>query len=458
MNIIYKNSPLFIQNLIISIYNVLLYRQRYGGSYRKFKEQYKTDSILTLEALKVKQSKKYAQFLNHVRINSPYYAELYENVNNPCDISNIEQLPIQSKEMLRSNLSRIYTVGRTSSILSKTGGTTGASLEVRFTKSDVQDRFALLDNFRAQSGYSLGKRTAWFSGKELLMDRDVRNSIFWKTDFIHNVRYYSTFHIKPSYMKSYFDNLIEYRPEYMVGFPSSMLEIANYGLRNSLDFPEGIVKAIFPTAESITESIRARLEAFFHARVYDQYASSEGAPFIFECLSGKLHLELQSGVFEVLDDDNNYSNEGRLVITSFSTHGTPLVRYDIGDRIELDYFSSCDCGNNNPIVKTILGRVDDFIFSQENGKINLGNISNTLKGVNGIKKMQICQDYLDKIDVRIVVDLKVYSRKDETTFLNNWRARIGQAMELNIIVVEDIPVEKSGKYRMVKNRIRHLLN
>ena len=38
--------------------------------------------------------------------------------------------------------------------------------------------------------------------------------------------------------------------------------------------------------------------------MYNQYASSEGAPFIIECKEGNLHLELQSGVFEVLDEND----------------------------------------------------------------------------------------------------------------------------------------------------------
>src|SRR5690606_16248999 len=115
-----------------------------------------------------------------------------------------------------------------------------------------------------------------------------------------NVRYYSTFHMKEEYLKFYVEDLIKYAPEYLVGFPSTMFEIAKYGLRNKFDFPSNTIKAIFPTAETITEESRKTIETFFKTKLYNQYASSEGAPFIFECENGNLHLELQSGVFEVL--------------------------------------------------------------------------------------------------------------------------------------------------------------
>src|SRR5690606_36703741 len=143
-----------------------------------------------------------------------------------------------------------------------------------------------------------------------------------------------------------------------------IVEIAKYDQESKQPFAKEIVKGVFPSGGTISEESRRIIEAYFHSKEYDQYASSEGAPFIFECHLGKLHLELQSGVFEVLDDKNIDALSGRLVVTSFTSHGTPLIRYDIGDNIELDDPSKmCSCGNSNPIVKRILGRIDDYIYS-----------------------------------------------------------------------------------------------
>ncbi len=138
----------------------------------------------------------------------------------------------------------------------------------------------------------------------------------------------------------------------MIGFPSTMLEIARYGLKHKIDFTANSIKAVFPTAETISREMREEIESFFKTRMYNQYASSEGAPFIFECSRGNLHLELQSGVFEVLDDNNRPADSGKLVVTAFTTNGTPLIRYDIGDSIILEKdFIHCDCGNHNPMIR-----------------------------------------------------------------------------------------------------------
>ncbi|WP_313001101.1 phenylacetate--CoA ligase family protein [Chryseobacterium gleum] len=455
---IYKILPDFLQNFMVYIYNRQAYKRRYGGEYKNFRKEKKDNRTLSLEELKEYQRKRYSQFIKFVIKNSEYYKKSIGNIENVESIDNISSLPIVNKEVLRNNIDSITVKTSEKLEKSKTGGTTGKSLEVKFFFRDSQERFAFLDDFRSRFGYELGKKTAWFSGKNLLTARDVKKNVFWKTDFIHHVRYYSTFHIKDDYLKYYVEDLIHFGPEYLVGFPSTILEIAKYGIANGYDFPENKVKAIFPTAETITEETRYYIEKFFKAKLYNQYASSEGAPFIIECEKGNLHLELQTGVFEVLDENNRPAQSGRLVVTSFTTAATPLVRYDIGDSITLeDADKKCSCGNNNPLVKEILGRIDDFIYSVENGKINLGNVSNTLKDTKGIIRFQAVQNKLDELELYVVVDQEIYSKQIEKVFLTNWRDRVGDVMKIQLNYVNEIPVEGSGKYRIVKNNIKGLL-
>jgi phenylacetate-CoA ligase len=169
-------------------------------------------------------------------------------------------------------------------------------------------------------------------------------------------------------------------------------------------------------------------------------------------------LELQSGVFEVLDDSDKPATSGRLVVTAFTTEGTPLIRYDIGDNISLeDTNKTCSCGNNNPLVKEILGRIDDFVYSPENGKINLGNVSNTLKDTKGIVRFQAIQNELNALEILTVIDKQEFDEKSEQKFIQNWRDRVGNKMKIDFRYVDDIPVEKSGKFRIVKNNIKDII-
>ena len=456
---LYSILPHFLQNLFVAAYNILAYRERYGGKYKNYQRLFRQNRRESISTLREIQDLRFKDLLKNSYGKSGFYRSLYLDVDLPQSVKEIHKLPIVDKEMLRSNIQDIYTVHPRKAIHSKTGGTTGKSLEVLFTPENMQERFAMLDDFRGRYGYKLGKKTAWFSGKKLLTNHDIIKRRFWKTDPVHNVRYYSTFHIKEGYLKYYVEDIIKYQPEYLVGFPSNILDIAKYGIRNGYSYPEGVTKAIFPTAETITTEMREVIEAFFKSKIYNQYASSEGAPFIFECSNGNLHLEMQSGVFEVLDENDQPTTSGRLVVTSFTTYGTPLIRYDIGDSISLDDENkTCSCGNNNPMVKEILGRIDDFIYSPENGKINLGNVSNTLKDTKGIIRFQAVQNEMNAMILLVEIDDTVYNLKIEEKFLQNWRDRVGVNMDIEIQYVKEIPVEKSGKFRIVKNNIKHLLS
>ncbi|MGY0391573.1 phenylacetate--CoA ligase family protein [Bizionia sp. KMM 8389] len=456
---IYNHAPNGVQNLMVSLFNILAYKKIYGGKYKAYRKLYLKNRTLTRQELSDIQEKRYTKFVENVQNRSQFYNDLHKHILNSNKIENIVRLPIVNKEMLRANIKDVSVSGNKKVMVFKTGGTTGKSLEVKCTQANIQERFAMLDDFRSRAGYELGKNTAWFSGKNLLSQRDIRKKRFWKTDYYHKVRYYSTFHIKNEYLKYYVEDLMKFQPEFLVGFPSTILEIAKYGLEHGYNFPENTVKAVFPTAETITKAMRDDIETFFKTKLYNQYASSEGAPFIFECKKGHLHLELQCGVYEVLDEKNQPSNSGKLVVTSFTTEGTPLIRYDIGDQITLDHTEkTCSCGNNNPIVLEINGRVDDYIYSSDTGKVNLGNISNTLKGTSGIKNFQVIQNSLNTLEINVRVDESVFTKEVEKKFLKNWRDRVGEQMEIKLNYVQDIPLESSGKYRMVKNNIKHLLN
>jgi phenylacetate-CoA ligase len=449
---IYENLPDFIQSLLISLFNFIAYKKRYSGKYKKYLDFCLESDNYNLKELKSYQNLRLNKLIDIATNNSKYYNRILEN-------KSFFEFPIITKEDLRKNIKDIYTISPTKGIKSKTGGTTGKSLEVYYTFDNMQERFAYLDSFRSKFGYKLGKKTAWFSGKTLLTQKDINKNRFWKTDYFYKIRYYSTFHINQNFLRFYIENLINYNPEYFVGFPSTILEIAKFGLKEGIIYPKGTLKAIFPTAESINLEMRNIIEMFFGVKMYDQYASSEGAPFIFECVNGKLHMDLRTGVFEILNNNNEPCQSGKLVLTSFTTEGTPLIRYDIGDTIEMDNSNiECTCGNFNPIVKSIHGRIDDFIYSKENGKINLGNVSNTLKDTKGIIKFQVIQNEIEAISILLVIDESVYNEKIEKVFLNNWRDRVGNNMQISITYVDSIEVEKSGKYRIVKNNIKHLIN
>jgi phenylacetate-CoA ligase len=215
------------------------------------------------------------------------------------------------------------------------------------------------------------------------------------------------------------------------------------------------INTYFPTAETVLPEHLEVINTVLGGRTKNQYASSEGAPFILECHHGNLHLHPLTGVFEVLEDEPSASEVcGELVVTAFATRGTPLVRYRVGDRIRIDSgLSGCDCGSTFPIVASIEGRTNDVLDSPFTGQCNLGNLSNCTKGVAGISHFQAIQERLDAVEIRVVTD-QSFDRAQEKRFLDALHLRLGAGMTIELIRVDEIAREKSGKLKMIKNRLR----
>jgi len=439
---ILKYMPVWVQNLAISIFNTLQYRKRRGGVYQDYYQYCKRFDGAEAEVIAQESTRRLEEFLSFAISNSKYYSMV--------SAPSLSEFPVLEKETILTRLSEVATIGENEGEVSLTGGTTGASMKVLKTEEDIQERHALLDFFRAKYGYRLGRKVAWFSGKDLARPKDLAKGICYRDDWINNIRFFSTFHISEKYFESYWNAFLKFAPEYLVGFPSSVFDLCMMAKERGLSFT-GTVKAFFPTAETVLPQHRAVIGEVLGCPLIDQYASSEGAPFILQCNEGRLHIHPLTGVFEVVDENLQPAQEGEILVTSFSTRGTPLIRYRIGDRIKLaPEDERCSCGSHFPLVEFIDGRSSDFIWSPENGKVNLGNISNCTKDAPGIICFQVVQEQENQVDVRLVKG-REFTERDEASFIQALEARLGKAMGINLEYVNEIPREKSGKFRIVKN-------
>lgn len=443
-SLVLKHAPVQVQDLAIGIFNSRQYRRRHGGQYRFWRQYFSSWESASRERLEAEQARRLGEFLDHVTLHSDWYR--------PWRGRELAEFPFLEKADILSSLPKLATVSEKDGVPCYTGGTTGASMRVLFTPEDTQERHACLDHFRAQQGYELGRKVAWFSGKEIVRPADLVSGRVYRDDKFNNIRFFSTFHINERTFDAYWSALEEFAPDFLVGFPSSVCDICAVAKERGLT-AGWTPTAFFPTAETVLPEHRALVAEVLGCTTRDQYASSEGAPFIFECSAGRLHQQLLSGVFEVLDEQGEPAREGELVVTSFSTRGTPLVRYRIGDRIRLaDPSATCSCGSAQPLVERLDGRTTDFIHSPENGRVNLGNISNCTKGVDGIVRFQIIQNAPDSVDL-LVEGGRAFDSEQQTRFLSALALRLGSGMEIRLHRVDEIQKERSGKFRIVKNNL-----
>lgn len=444
-DLILNNAPIWIQNAAISVFNRRQWWMRQSGEYQSWLSLCHEATQWDSEHCVSNQAELLDAFLRYAVTYSSHYAD--------CDPdAGLQSFPVLEKQTLINNLDCVATIRHQDGIVSYTGGTTGASMKVIYTLRDTQKRFATLDWFRSLSGWSLGKRTAWFSGKPIVRDKDLNVGICYRDDWLTNTRFFSTFHINEKNFTAYWQALVKFDPQYIVGFPSSIVEILAIARNRGLTYPHKIT-AIFPTAETVLPFHRELFKEVFGARTWNQYASSEGAPFIVECPSGGLHILPHTGVFEVVDQNGQPAREGELLVTAFQTHGTPLIRYRIGDRVKLaPDGESCRCGWKFPRVERIEGRTTDFVWSPERGRINLGNLSNTTKGVPGLVAFRVLQHEPDAITVEVQAS-DAFDDIAVKNFEMELRKRTGDRMTITIVRRDHLNRSASGKFRIVVNTL-----
>ena len=451
---IYAHSPIWAQNLMISAYGRKLYNRRYGTLYREERARLAKRDISDGTRLKEIQNERFLAFLHFAVGHSPFYRRFYKDVNLSCvrSVDDIAMLPILDKETLRQNLNEVYTITPAEGYIGKTGGTTGKSLIVRSTKHDSQLRMAYLDWFKSLYGFDQMMNTsARFNGKDIVPLGQAAK-IFWRDNRKLKQRIYSSFYTSQDNIPYYVENLNDYKPEELDGFVTSLYDVARYMDEHDIK-PAFTPKAIFPTSETVLQHHRDVLTRVFGCPVADQYASSEGAPFIIQTPDdGLMHECIDTGVFEHIKTKHGT----KLIVTSFTTHGTPLIRYDIGDNIiEYKEDEMPLSANGFPVIKAIDGRKADALFSPERGHISIANLSNVVKNLpNAVVNIQFIQESSDHIHIKVVVDRSLYDqRKHEKEIFSEMVARFGEHMQFTIEYVDKIERTVGGKYRMIINKL-----
>lgn len=446
LSTIYKKLPAIFQDVMISFYGAKLKRQRYGEKYWNYLDHYKRKTYLDLREEKENQISELKELLNYAISNSPFYAELYSglDLDNIQSIEDLSSLPEVNKEDIRANAHSVYTIPETDAIVSYTGGTTGKSLKVLFRMEDVQKRMAYLDAFKYRVGVDVHNlRKATFSGRNLIYRKHTKR--LWRNNWAYKQRLYSTFHITEENLPVYINNLNKFKPEVLNGFVSAIYELAEYINRKNIVL-SFTLKGVFTTSETLLAHHRESIEKAFGTKVYDQYASAEGAPFITQCAEGNLHFNMDTGVIET-----NERNE--MIVTSFTSYGTPLIRYNIGDLLVWKD-GVCECGSCHPLVESIEGRKVDYLYKPDGGKVSMSHLADVIKGIpNSITKMQFVQTSISGLQILYEADQDLFRDAHKDSMMKELRYRFGDEMNIEMIHTDHIPKEKSGKFSLIKNLI-----
>ena len=215
------------------------------------------------------------------------------------------------------------------------------------------------------------------------------------------------------------------------------------------------IKVAFVTSERLYDEQRQQISKTFGCPVANGYGGRDAGFIAHECPAGGMHITAEDIIVEVLSAQGMPLPEGEageIVVTHLATKDFPFIRYRTGDIGVLDN-KLCSCGRGLPMLKEIQGRSTDFLVSQD-GKVMHGlALIYILRDLPWVRKFKIIQEDLDLTRVLVVADAKLEPQGVEN-IKTGFKARLGQGVSVVVEQVEEIPPEKSGKFRYVVSKVR----
>jgi len=413
---IYERLPLFAQHLAITVVNNYKYYQKYGAI-PFFKPLKKVITNLENQELNDQNTvDRINSLIEYATKYVPYYIENKDKYHSITSIEEIKKIPILDKETFRKYNTNFHSneVNSKKSYAYNTSGSTGTPLKGFTSIDDLRKRFAcfLISLEKENIDYSL--KVARFLGAKVSSGKKV-----YRKDYINNHYLFSIYDLSLSNIEVYHEAISNNKIEILEGYPSTIYSLIKLLKLKKLKLSS--VKHVLTTAEKLLDYQKTEIEEYLGVKIFDYYGSSEGSAYMYKCSSDFYTNANKVAYFETVDEnyeDIPKSTSGRMLITSFSTYFTPLIRYDIGD------FCSIISEKDEVIkVSEINGRQDD-VFITPNG-IEFSRFSLILKYLPDdiLESQLILKNFSDNVELLYVSNVelskdnfKIFEQK-MTTFL-----------------------------------------
>lgn len=453
---IYRRSPLVLQNVLVSTYGLLQKWERESNAFQRIYSELKQTERWSTEQLESLQSERLQLLIRHAYENVPYYRRIFDDRKlRPGDIRtpmDLYKLPVLTKQDVRRNASdlRARNISRRSFRIGRTGGSTGIPLKFLLDRERIIFDHALIYRHWSWAGYHPGDRVVILRGL-VLVPADEHRSTYWRYDWSENKIYLSGFHLSNSVMSIYLEKLLQWKPKFIVAYPSSLFALARFMQHLNCRMQ---VQAVFTSSEALSQAERKLIEERFACQVWDRYGTGERLAVTQQCEYGRYHQNSEFGIFHV-DSPFGYPSpnerKGELVLTSLTNLSMPLIRYSIEDIGALEV-GECPCGRQLPVTGPVEGRKDDVIVTAEGRLMPRAGLDQIHEFTNNVERCQLVQRKIGKVTVRIQ-PRPDFGKADTSEIIRQLRRRLGNNTEIDVEVVEKLELTPLGKQRFIVSSI-----
>ncbi len=376
---------------------------------------------------------------------APIYKNLHSGLN--LQLNNLDELnnfPIVTKSYYQDNMDDFATDDyKRIGWLGRSSGSTGKPTIIYLSQIAMAYRNASKLRFFSWWGISQYDRWVNFTAYP-----KKKNS--FKSRLIYNLTPridVDIFTISQENIYNICNSILKFKPIYFRGYVSAIVSFAKFVEENNIDLSKLNLKTIIVTSEILYDVDREYIERVFNCKVANEYGAAEGGLYAYQCQEGGMHLQEESILM-------NINEENELISTEFANSLMPLINYKVGDRINISG-QMCACGRKLRTIDSIEGRIgSDDIITPDGRVLNYLFFDRMIKNLGNtplwgqIKRFQIIQNGMD-FNCNIV-KMDNYNDEIENYIINFIKNGLGKDVNVNIIYKDDIPLEKSGKFRIFK--------
>ena len=314
-------------------------------------------------------------------------------------------MPVINKSLVQKELKKFVFPDGKNIFTGHTGGSTGMPLKYYYDNKYLEKTYAGMMRSLSWGGWSLGEPMAmiWGGLQEFEKKNNIKSLIKRKITGRHWIKSYNVSEERIKYILEY---LNKYNIKYIYGYASTINSMATYKKNNHIKIPK--IKAIFTTAEMLTNKYRENIENIFQCKVFDQYGSREITNIASECEYGNMHI-LNDMVYTEYKREENSPDLHKIIVTGLNNYIMPFIKYDIEDYVTPKN-NKCPCGRIFPIVDIKIGRKNDFIKKPNGEKIYPSYFIHLLDDIE-ISRFQFIQYNINNLKLLIAIkDNKNYLR------------------------------------------------
>ena len=379
------------------------------------------------------------------------HTEYYKNLN-PESIYNF---PVVNKEEVVSNMDEMFSVDykdKKDKLKSmSTSGTTGSPFKIYQNANKVNRNTADVLYFYNKGGYSIGDRIyhlrVWTD-----LNRKSRIDVCRE-----NYKMLDTSNLDKEGATNFIKSLLSDKSKKLVlGFPSSFDALMEY-IDEDAKY-DWNVKAIFALAEALPNKTKRKMQAIFKCPVLSIYSNQELGFLARQPYTGENYFEINTASYFIeflkIDSDEpaEEMEEARIVVTDLFNKAVPMIRYDTGDLGAYSYIKDKN-GQRKRVINKVIGRKADYLYSNQKQRLSPYIIITKLWDYYGIKQCQLIQEDYDEVTLKVV-----YRENENKAAINSQLTKevmevFGKDTNLQILDLNDIPVEKSGKRKYIVSKI-----